>query len=281
MRVIPLLVLLGFAACSGETTEPPKESPPVGEAPNTTPPAAPSTLGAAELAAQAENTALVPSPAEMQKALDKAGIATGLSGMVPDRDFKMDAENKDVVAVRTGVVLADTLLTVKDAPKDKLLARLDKIKAGMATLNAGADLGATIDELSNNVKNDVTSRDELLKQLDELHGAVIPEIKFEAGDRIVPLLQAGSWLEGSNLVASAIVTANKPEAGTALLRQPQVVTYFQKYVQVEGADKAPVEVLKQLESTLAKLGEIAAKPTLTLEDVTEVKNQTSSVLALL
>jgi hypothetical protein len=281
MRVIPLLTLFVIVGCGGETTEPPKETPPVGENPTAPPPTAPPTLGAAELAAQAENTALVPSPAEMQKALDKAGIAGGLSTMVADRDFKMDGDNKDVVAVRTGVVLADALLTVKDAPKDKLLARLDKIKAGLAALNAGADLAATIDELSNNVKNDVTSRDDLLKELDELHGAVIPEIKFEAGDRIVPLLQAGSWLEGSNLVASAIVTANKADAGTALLRQPQVVSYFQKYVQVEGPDKAPVEVLKQLEATLTKLGEIAAKPTLTIEDVTEVKTQTSSVLALL
>ena len=71
------------------------------------------------------------------------------------------------------------------------------------------------------------------------------------------------------------------DAGNSLLRQPQVAGYFLKYVQVEGADKAPAEVLKQLEGTLKKLQEIASKPSLSTADVTEVKSQTDSVLALL
>ena len=114
-----------------------------------------------------------------------------------------------------------------------------------------------------------------------MHGAIIPEIKFEAGERAVPLIQAGSWLEGSNLVSSAIINANNTTAGTELLRQPQVADYFIKYVSVEGEGKAPDEVLKQLQGTLTRLKEIASKPALTLEDVKEVKSQTDAVLALL
>ncbi|MFN7145608.1 MAG: hypothetical protein ACK4YP_17665 [Myxococcota bacterium] len=282
MHPFPLLLAATLLGCGGEpttTAEAPKDAP--AQAPDTTPAAPPPTLAAADLQAQAENIALVPSPAEMQKALEKAGVAGGLSKLVPAREFKMDVENKDVVAVRTGVVLADALLTVKDAEKDVLVGRLEKVKAGMAALGAGKDIEATIDELINAVKNDVKSRDELLKDLDDLHGAVIPEIKYEAGERVVPLVQAGSWLEGSNLVANAILTSGKIEAGNSLLRQPQVAGYFLKYVQVEGADKAPAEVLKQLEGTLKKLQEIAAKPSLATEDVTEVKSQTDTVLALL
>lgn len=282
MLSFPLLLAAVLTGCSGDATtaEAPKDAPQA-PAPDTTPATPPPTLAAADLQAQAENIALVPSPAEMQKALEKAGVAGGLSKLVPTREYKMDVDNKDVVAVRTGVVLADALLTVKDAEKDVLVARLEKVKAGMTALGAGKDIEATIDELINAVKNDVKSRDELLKDLDELHGAVIPEIKFEAGERAVPLLQAGSWLEGSNLVSNAILTSGKIEAGNSLLRQPQVAEYFLKYVQVEGADKAPAEVLKQLEGTLTKLKEIAAKPSLSTEDVTEVKAQTDSVLALL
>ena len=98
---------------------------------------------------------------------------------------------------------------------------------------------------------------------------------------MVPLIQAGSWLEGSNLVASAIISENKPDAGTSLLRQPQVADYFLKYVEVEAEGKVPDEVLKQLKSTLDRLKELAMKPALTIDDVKEIKSQTDSVLALL
>jgi hypothetical protein len=238
-------------------------------------------LDAAALAAAAENIALVPSPAEMQRALEKNGIQEGLSAMVPDRKLRMDISNKDVVAVRTGVVMADALLTVKDAPAEKLVERLNAVKDGLASLGAGTDIAATIDEINASITAGSTSRDELVKSMDELHGAIIPEIKYEAGERCVPLIQAGSWLAGSNLVAGAIIKAQSPTAGTELLRQPQVADYFLKYVAVEGEGKAPDEVLAQLNSTLKKLKEIAAKPSLTLDDVTEVKTQTDAVLALL
>ncbi len=282
MRTLSLLLAAALVGCGGDSTTvaeaPPKEAP----APDATAPAAPPpTLAVADLQAQAENIALVPSPAEMQKALEKAGVAGGLSKLVSAREFKMDVENKDVVAVRTGVVLADALLTVKDAETGVLVARLEKVKAGMVALGAGTDIAATLDELVNAVKNETKSRDELLKDLDDLHGAILPEIKYEAGERVVPLLQAGSWLEGSNLVANAILTSGKIEAGNSLLRQPQVAGYFLKYVQVEGADKAPSEVVKQLEATLKKLQEIAAKPNLSTEDTTEIKAQTDAVLGLL
>ena len=282
MRMLSLLLAAALVGCGGDSTTaaeaPPKEAP----APDATAPAAPPpTLAVADLQAQAENIALVPSPAEMQKALEKAGVAGGLSKLVSAREFKMDVENKDVVAVRTGVVLADALLTVKDAETGVLVARLEKVKAGMVALGAGTDIAATLDELVNAVKNETKSRDELLKDLDDLHGAILPEIKYEAGERVVPLLQAGSWLEGSNLVANAILTSGKIEAGNSLLRQPQVAGYFLKYVQVEGADKAPSEVVKQLEATLKKLQEIAAKPNLSTEDTTEIKAQTDAVLGLL
>lgn len=281
--VLPAAVLPG---CGGESA-PEKDKagePPQGmqqHAPDTTPAVPPSAIAVAELKAQAENIALVPSPAEMQKALEKAGVAGGLSSLVKVREFNMAVENKDIVAVRTGVLLADALLTVKDAPKEHLVARLEKVKVGMTALGGGPDIAATIDELNNRIMNDVASRDELLKELDELHGVIIPELKYEAGERVVPLIQAGSWLEGANLIANAILSNQKPEAANSLLRQPQVAGYFLKYVQVEGADKAPVEVLRQLEATLKKLKEIASKPALSLDDVTEIKGQTDSVLTLL
>ncbi|MSQ01210.1 MAG: hypothetical protein EXR71_04850 [Myxococcales bacterium] len=273
--MLSFLLLAALSSLSGCTEDPPPPPPKPVEPPG------PAKLAPAALAAAAENVALVPSPAEMQKALERAGIATGLSGMVADRPLKMDIENKDVIAVRTGVAMADALLTVKDAPPDKLTARLTLVKTGMTALGGGVDIGATIDDINARITNNSVSREDLVKELDEIHGAIIPEIKFEAGERAVPLIQAGSWLEGSNLVSGAIVAANNATAGTELLRQPQIADYFLKYVAVEGAGKAPDAVLAQLQTTLTRLKEICSKPILTLDDVKEVKSQTDAVLALL
>jgi len=280
LSLLPALSLTALlVACDGDQPATPPPAPP-------TPPVAekkaePAPISKAELEAEAKTVTLVPSPTEMQNALKEAGIAEGLSGLVPDRAVKMDIENKDVVAVRTGTVLAWTLLTVKDAPKEKLVSRMNEVKAGMSSLGAGTDIGATIDDLEGRLNSGSLSRDDLLSELDEMHGAIIPEIQYEAGERCVPLIQAGSWLAGVNLVSAAIVKANDPSAGTKLLRQPEVADHFLSYVRTQGADKAPPEVMQRLESTLVKLKEVAEKPELTMEDVKEVQAQTDGVLALL
>ncbi len=278
MRVPTLMAALVMVACSGSEPEAPPANAPAADK---TPTAAPAMPDLSELRAQAENIALVPSPAEMQKALSSAGIEAQLSEMVADRDLKMDVPNKDQVAVRTGVVLADMLLTVRKADKDKLIAQFGQIKTGMAELGAGGDIAATIDDIVGRVQNDAVSRDELVKELDELSGAIIPEVEYEAGDWAVPLIQAGSWLEGSNLVAGALRTAGNYDNATDLLKQPAVVEYFLKYVKTEGSDKAPSQVVGQLESTLNTLKDICAKPTIGEDDVLTIQSATTSVLDLL
>src|SRR5690606_6319473 len=117
---------------------------------------------------------------------------------------------------------------------------------------------------------------------EQLSGAVIPELEFNGRDRIVPLIQAGSWLEGANLVARAVTEAGTPEAASGLLKQPAVVDYFIRYVRAEGQNKAPAGVTDTLESALESLGAIARKPEpLTAEDVALVIRTTDAVLALL
>ncbi len=277
MRIPTLMTAMVMVACSGSEPEAPSAATPNEVAK----PAAPAVPSLDELRKSAENIALVPSPAEMQKALSSAGIEAQLSELVAERDLKMDVPNKDQVAVRTGVVLADMLLTVRKADKDKLVAQFGQIKVGMAELGAGGDIAATIDDIVGRIQNDAVSRDELVKELDELSGAIIPEVEYEAGDWAVPLIQAGSWLEGSNLVAGALKTAGTYDKATDLLKQPSVVDYFLQYVRTEGSDKAPSQVVTQLEKTLLTLKEICAKPTLGEDDVVTIQSATTSVLDLL
>lgn len=229
-----------------------------------------------------DDIGLVPSPRETQKALEAAGIDTQLADLMEDR--KLDVRNKDLdnAAVRTGVIIADLLLTVKTAEKKSLLDMLGKIKVGMQQLQGGADIIKTIDDLTERVKADAVSREALLKELDELSGAVIPELEFNNQDRVVPLIQAGSWLEGANLVAKAVKASGTPEAADNLLKQPAVVDYFIRYVKGEGQDKAPAAVTAKLEESLMILKGLASKKEpFTNADIDKVIQTTNDVLALL
>ena len=274
MRVQSVLFLgLLATGCTGASVDEPMERAPNAETP---------ALTAAELSESSERVALVPSPVETQRALESAGIETQLSGLIQDRDFDTRNENPDNAAVRTGVIIADMLLTVKTSSKEDLLRHLDQLEQGMTQLDGGRDILAMLDEIKDRVRADAVTRDELLQELDELSGAFIPELEFNGRERIVPLIQAGSWLEGANLLSRAVKEADQPETADELLKQPSVVAYFLEYVQKEGADKAPEAVTQKLESSLVTLEGIAKKSEpLTMDDVDVVITTTNDVLALL
>ena len=282
MRQSWLFLSMLLWGCGGE---PPAEAPktqPAAEPKQEAPAAKTFKLDPAQLAKAAEEIALVPSPAEMQKALSNAGLQAKLAEMVAsDKDITMDVENKDQLAVRTGVVLADLVLTVKTSSKELLLARLAKLKVGFEKLGAGSDIQATIDEMSTQINNDAINRDDLLKEIDELSGVMVPELEYEAGEWVVPLIQAGSWLEGAHLVSNAIKTESKFDSADKLLKQPAVVDYFLKYVQREGREKADDQVVAQLESTLLKLKEVANSSKIDEAGVNTIFSSTSDVLKLL
>jgi hypothetical protein len=274
---------LALTACMGSTTTTSDS----GAATATTPPEdAPKELGdlpPGDLAEGADvKFTLVPSPIETQGALEAGGIDTKLADLITTRSFDLDDQDTDDVAVRTGVVIADMLLTVKTASDEQLVDRLGKIKTGMAVLKGGDDIAKTIDEIVDRVKAGAVNRDELLKELDELSGAIIPELEFNGVKRVVPLIQAGSWLEGANLVARACDAKGTPSAADGILKQPRVVQYFIDYVKGEGHDKAPAAVTEKLESSLTTLKALAEKPEgLTAEDIKQVIKVTEDVLALL
>lgn len=278
LMLVNAVLLLACSGGESPVAAPPEPAQPNVENPATEPPA----VDKEALAGAEKEASLVPSPTEMQRALTEAGIDKGLSKLVPPNQPPQPGDDRDATAVRVGMDLAYTLLTVSDAdtPVPVIVARLEQVKTGMKALGADKDIGPTIDDLVGRLQSDSLTRGGLLSELDELHGAVLPEIEFEAGERIVPLIQAGSWVAGVNLVATAVVNAQKPEAAK-LLRQPEVAAYFQRYVRTEGANVAPAGVSKQLDATLDAFQKVASKPELDLNDASTIVKQTSDVLALL
>lgn len=274
----PWFLSLLLAACSGE---PEKSSP--AEAPaEATPAEAPvEALALDQLQAGASMDALVPSPAETQRALTNAGLSSSLAKMAEGREVKVDVADQDEVAVRTGVVLAHVVLGAKDAPKEKLIAQLAELEVGLKKLGAKEKILTTIDDLSARIGNDATGRDELVREMDELANVMVPEVEYAVGDRALPLLRAGAWLEGAWLVSGAIQAEGRYDVATSLLRQPAVVAYFKDYLYGPGKEVAPAAINAELQATLGKLEAITAKETLGQEDVAAIHEATNGLLSKL
>lgn len=282
LRALALaVVLLGGCDNGTEPAEQPKaaDKATADKAPEKAP-AAPKTLSPGELE-KAKRVALVPSPAEMQRSLSNAGVEQKLATMVDDKPISMDVDNKDQVAVRAGVVLADLVLTVKESSKERTIERLRSIKVAVTKLGGGTDVPGEIDQLITQIETGAISKDKLIEEFDELSQVMVPELEYESGPWVVPLIQAGSWLEGAHLVSGAVKDAGKYEAADNLLRQPIVVDYFIEYVEREGGDKAPDKVVDQLKKTLRTLKTVAEKPALGADEVTTIHDATGSVLTLL
>lgn len=263
-----LTIALSLAAC--DAPPPPKVEPaPVEQVP-AGPPATTAEVG----------RILAPSPLKLEAEVREAGITAALATLVPASPPEVTVEDKDRVAVRTGVVLAYAVLGGRDTPKPEFLAQLRSARAGMAALGAGEGLLSTIDTSITHVENDTASREDFLRELDEVVGYSVPEQGWGPEDRTGPLLQAGAWLAGTNIVARAIVAGGKPEAADKLLRRKDVADYFLGYATNQGQDKAG-PVSDQLVKTLTQMSTIAEKPSIGLEDAQVVADATGDLLKLL
>jgi hypothetical protein len=277
--ILPLVLLAALTACD----TPPAEAPPAPEPP---PPAAEvkppvAALSAGDLAA-AEPVALVPSPLEMQAALKRSGLLGPQGLLMKPRPLKPAGEDHDRLAVRTGVALADLLLIVQTAKTPELIGLLNEIRAGLVALGAKDDALGALDELTARVQNEALTRDALVQELDALSGGTLPELEAQLGPRAVPLIRAGSWLEGANLVSSSIIAGGNYDTATDLLRHPGVVAWFQRYVEETPAERPDQEQLVPiLRESLKSLATATSAERLGEAEVRQIHQSTAAVLDLL
>ena len=228
-----------------------------------------------DLSGLAHNASLVASPTELQEAMLHAGVDTRFGTLLKRRNFKLTGEKEDV-ALRTGIVLADMVLTLNESDKDVLLDDLDKLRTGLNTIGAGGDIDATLGQIIDHVKADSVSRQELWLQVEEMREAAYGELAMEAGSQVVPLVQAGSWLEGTHLLAVAVLQAEESGGAPNLLRQPDVVAYFLAQLKVGEGDVSSVNTLAR--GTLEQMHDIAMKDSLTIEDIRSIEKLTGELL---
>ncbi len=265
--MIGLLPVFALLAC--ETAEP-QSAPDVAPATETAPASTPDAT-----------RALVPSPLEIEAAVIKAGISGGLASEVSDRVPSTSGDDPNATAVRAGVALSDAIFAGKDAPPEQLLARLRAIRQGMTTIGAGDGLLSQIDDQIAAIEAGSAGKQEFIQSLDDISSMMVPEEGWGPNDKTGPLLQAGAWLEGSHLIAKAVLKAQDHGAANALLHEKEVVDYFLSYVRSQGSEQTSAGVVSTLEAVLATLSEIAGKENITLEDVRVIEAQTGQVLSLL
>ena len=237
-------------------------------------------MDALQKAAEKATVNLVPPPLELQKALVDKGLKSDLSSFVAKKNLSMDIDDTDQIAIRAGVLISDLVFTIKTAPISDLTKNLDSLRIAFDKLKAGDDIGSTIDDLKDSLSRENPDREKILEEMNDLSMVMVSELKYEAGEWVVPLIQAGSWLEGSYIISSAILKEQNQEA-TELLKKPGTAKYFLHYVNREGRTKAPPIVIKKLSATLIDLDTISDQKSITMDDVQKVQSLTGELLKLL
>lgn len=268
--VLLFAVAVGCDDSNTPAPEPPAK--PAVEAPKKAPPVV-------DEAKMAQAEAAVPSPLALAKDLADAGITAEVEKNIGSDVIDMAGNNKDQIAVKTGVALARLVLTAKTAAPDVTVGRINEVKAGLSALGATADGVAALDDLATQVQNGGGDSEGLVQALDDYSRVTVSELTYEGSARYIPLIQAGGWLAGTHVVSGAIGDAGKWEAATKLLKHPEVVDYFVSYLTHEGASEAPDSVMGKLKDTLATLKVAADKETLGQAEVEAIFAATGNVLS--
>jgi len=220
---------------------------------------------------------LIPSPLEVENAVRNTGVASGLVSRVPaDRGYTVTADTHiDRVAMQTGVLLTDVILSARDADAKALSMRLAHIHRGLKALGADDSLLQTVQEFQDGIAGDVIPREALLEEMARITDMMVPEKKWGPSPQTGPMVQAGAWLAGVHMVATTVVDADRIDAADQLLKHPDVVNYFLGYLSTKN--DAPSTILHVLRKRLEDLHLRTKKEHLTREDVESIIATTDGI----
>lgn len=274
LRLLLPAFLLLFAACSGDSSAPSSAPEPAPE------PASSEDQGATKIDISAvRDTArmamFVPAPSEFQSALRATGFAIDLRAGVVDAPRDLAGKSTAIVALETGVRLANVLLTADSAETKVVLERMKSARAGLAALKASPEVLSETDKLIADIEAGTISSAEATPALDVLAGRIQEQLSSSADQTTATLVQAGGWVQGAYLLSTALAQAKQAGDAAALLHQPTVVAHFAAFLRKAGSgDPAVQAVLGPME----ELGKLSAKAELSVDDMTRASELTSAIL---
>jgi len=274
LRLLLPAFLLLFAACSGDSSAPSSAPEPAPE------PASSEDRGATKIDIGAvRDTArmamFVPAPSEFQSALKATGFSIDLRAGVVDAPRDLAGKSTAIVALETGVRLANVLLTADSAETKVVLRRMKAARAGLAALKASAEVLSETDQLIADVEAGTISSAEATPALDVLAGRIQDQLSSSTDQTTATLVQAGGWVQGAYLLSTALSQAKQAGDAAALLHQPTVVAHFTAFLRKAGVGDPAVEAVL---GPMEELGKLSAKSELSVDDMTRASELTSTIL---
>jgi hypothetical protein len=272
LRVLLLAVLLFVPACSGDSSS-------SSDAPAPAPAAQePEGLTKIDIAAVRETARMamfVPAPSEFQAALKATGVAIDIRPGVADSPRDLAGKGPALVALETGVRLANVLLTADSGDKAAVLARMRAAREGLAALKASDEVMSETDKVIADFDAGIISGAEATPALDVLARRIQAQLASSSDPSIATLVQAGGWVQGAHLLSTALAESKQAGDAAALLHQPTVVAHFISFLRKAGeGDAAVAAVLGPME----ELGVLAAKDDLNVDDMARASELTASIL---
>ena len=279
LRVLLPAFLLFVAACSSDSSssssEPaPEPKDPASAEPQFEPDPA-MKIEVDALRETARTAMFVPAPSEFQAALKATKVELDIRKGVADSTRDLTGKSTAIVALETGVRLANVLLTADTGDKAAVLGRMKAARQGLMALKAGDAVLSETDSVIADFEAGTISGAEATPALDVLAGRIQAQLASSSDQTTAILVQAGGWLQGAHLLSTALADANQGGDAAALLRQPTVVAYFTDFLRKAGEGDAAVS------SVLGPMGELealAGKPDLGAADMKTAAELTGSIL---
>jgi hypothetical protein len=285
------LALLLLAGCSGDsdsgdttpdaTPEPVEETPadsgvtgaPGGDAVMSD---APTKIDIDAVRETARTAMFVPAPTEFQAALKASDVDIDIRKLLKDSERTLEGKTRPVIALETGVRMANVLLTAQDGDKATVIARMKLAREGLVALNIPAETMAEVDRVIGDFESDKIGTSELVPALDVLAEQLNDDLNLGTDPNTATLVQAGGWVQGAHLLSSSLHAAGQGGDAAALLHQPTVLAYFKDFLNKAGAGDPAVDVVL---AEMDKLEALASKPALTSDDLHAIATHTGTILS--
>jgi len=224
----------------------------------------------------ARTAMFVPAPTEFQAALKASEVDIDIRKLLKDSDRTLEGKSRPVIALETGVRMADVLLTAQDGEKATVVARMKSAREGLVALNIPAETMDEVDRIVADFEAGRIEAAELVPALDVVSEQLQDDLNKSNDPNTATLVQAGGWVQGAHLLSSSLAEAGKAGDAAALLHQPTVLAYFKDFLNKAGAGDPAVEaVLTEMDA----LETLAKKPALTTEDLSAIATHTGTILS--
>jgi hypothetical protein len=279
---LPAVLLAGLlAACPAKEQPAPTPAPSPEATPAAGAPDASTKIDIEAARARGKTAMFVPAPSEFQAALKASAPDIKLASSTMVEMKALDGKARPMIALETGRRMAWVLLAVADEDKGKTLTALRGSRDGLKALGAGDDVLGDVDKLIADYEGDKVTTKELAPTMDLLAGKLQDSLEQGAGKDVATLVEAGGWVQGVNLLATALAAKGLTGDAAALLHQPTVLAYFLQFIKDSAAAKSNDEAVMAVITEMDKLTGIAGKADLTVEDLNAVAGHTAAILAKL